>query len=330
MAVYTAIDDPEAYFQTKLYTGNAGTLAITLDGDTDMQPDLVWGKGRAVATPNALFDSVRGATKYLEADRTVAEATVANSLTSFDSDGFTLGADTSTVINYSQLMVAWCWKESATAGFDIVTYTGTGSARTVSHSLSAVPHFLMVKKRNATGGWSTGHHSLGWTHEVQLQSTDAVGASTPAFNDTNPTSSVFTLGSGANGNSDTNTFVGYVFTGKQGFSKFGSYEGNGNADGTFIYTGFRPAMVIIKASSGYAGNWNIVDNKRLGYNSASSRLYPNTTATDDAGDYMDLLSNGFKPLISGNDLNGSGNTYIYMAFAEAPFVNSKGIPCNAR
>ena len=326
---YTTINNPELYFQSVVWTGNGSTQDITLPGSADMALDMVWLKSRTNVDWHDLTDKVRGVTKSLYPSETDAEGTIADAVTAFNSDGFSLG-DNDQVNKNSQNYIGWCWKESAAAGFDIVTYTGTGSARTVSHSLSAVPHFLTVKKRDGTGGWSTGHHSLAWTNEVQLQSSDAAGASTPAFNDTDPTSSVFTLGSGANGNCDTDAFVGYVWSEKQGYSKFSSFVGNGADDGTFCFTGHRPAMVFLK---GTASNreWIIFDAKRDPSNPIDGNHNINTADTENTGTArIDFLSNGFKLRDAANNYNADGETYIYASFAEQPFVNSNGVPNNAR
>ena len=352
MSYTNGLDNPELYFQTKLYTGNAGTLAVTLDGDTDMQPDLVWGKGRAVATPNALFDSVRGATKYLEADRNVAEATVANSLTSFDSDGFTLGADTSTVINYSQLMVAWCWKAggsassntdgsitssvsaNTTAGFSIVKYTGAGvgTTTTIGHGLGGVPEMYIVKSLDSVGNWQTYHHKMSSAPEtdyIQLDTTEAVADYT-FWGDTAPTSTVFTVKDGNDVNESGEEFIAYCFRSIKGYSKFGSYTGGSDP---FVYLGFKPAFVMFKNASA-TENWRIVDNKRDVDNPVVQHLYPNLSAAEGSGasynDFVDFLSNGFKIRSGSGEIDGSGNTIIYMAFSEAPFVSSSGVPNNAR
>jgi len=347
MAAYTTIDNPELYMQVKLYTGN-GTddTAITLDGDENMQPDLVWLKRRDNAGRNRLFDSVRGATKWLRVDDTDAEGTAADSLKSFDSDGFTLGADSASgginVNINNETMVAWCWKESADSGMDIVSYTGNGSTRTISHSLSAVPHLMIQKKLSGSAAWTVYHHKMASDPETDylyLSSTAAVADYNLHWNDTAPTSSVFTLGTDTSINGDGSTNIMYLFTGKQGFSKFGSYTGNGNADGPYIYTGFRPAWVMIKRTDSTNG-WFIMDDQRVGFNSATTNsatlgnveLNANTSRSEAEGNtnMMDILSNGFKCRQSGSDSNTSGGTYIYMAFAKAPFVNSNGVPCNAR
>jgi len=338
MAVYTTIDNPELYFQVKAYTGtDASPQAFTLDGDENMQPDLVWIKNRGYANKNVLFDSVRGVNKSLTSDSTAAEVDQNSDggyVSAFGSDGFTLteGSSSDNDTNDDRYTyVAWCWKESATAGFDIVIRTGNGSAGTVSHNLSAVPRFIMTKCRSAVEQWIVQHGSLGATKHLILDSTAAESTAGNRWNDTTPTTSVYSIGTDADVNGNTETFVDYVFAEKQGFSKFGSYTGNGNANGTFIYTGFRPAWVMIKSSSS-TESWVIFDNKREGYNPQNDFLRADTTGVEaNTTADIDLLSNGFKNTSagSGHD-NDSGQTYIYAAFAEAPFVNSNGVPCNAR
>ena len=256
---YTTIDNPELYFQVKLYTGTGSSHAITLDGDENMQPDMVWWKERGSSDYHTIVDSVRGVTKRIFTNATDAEDTQAESLKSFDSDGFTMGTN-SGANQSSQTYVAWCWKESADAGFDIVSWTGNGSSQNISHSLSAVPHFMITKNRSATGDWSTYHKFGGGTKTFYLSNSDAIGTTISPWNNTDPTSSVFTVGGGAYTNGSGNSIIGYLWTEKQGYSKFGSYSGNGDADGAFVYTGFRPAFVLLKNSSGTL-NWNMQDNK---------------------------------------------------------------------
>ena len=338
MAVYTQIDNPELFFQCKIYTGN-GTddTSITLDGSENMQPDLVWLKRRDNAGRHRLFDSVRTATKWLRADDTDAEGTAADSLKSFDSDGFTLGADSASgginVNINTETMAAWCWKESATAGFDIVSYTGNATNRTISHSLSAVPAMMIFKNRADSTNWVVYHHkntSAPETDYLYLSTTAATADYADHFNDTAPTSSVFTVGTDNGVNDNTDAHIAYLFAEKQGFSKFGSYTGNGNTDGPMIWTGFRPAFLMVKKSSG-TGNWVMSDNKRSVFNRVQNTLYANVADAElTDGVYFDLLSNGFKIKDASSANNTSGGTYIYMAFAEAPFVNSNGVPCNAR
>ena len=341
MADYTAIDDPSAYFKVQLYTGTGSggsDRQITFDDtDTDMQPDLVWIKNRDSSQEHVLVDSVRGATKDLDSSETTAEATTSTRVGSFLSDGFQLGSGSlqNRVNGSSHKMVAWCWKESATAGFDIVSYTGNGTDDTdISHNLSAVPKMIVVKNRDAADAWQIYHGantSAPETDYMVLDTTAATADAADRWSDEAPTSSVFTLGDGAEVNTDTENYIAYCFAEKQGFSKFGSYTGNGNADGTFIYTGFKPAFVMVKISSS-TENWYIYDNKRDPFNYLYDALRPNLSNAEisDWAVGFDFLSNGFKARSSDGAINPSGATYIYMAFAEAPFVNSNGVPCNAR
>ncbi len=334
MAAYTAIDDPEAYFQVKTYTGDSGTAtAHTFDGTNDMQPDLVWIKGRNSAENNVVIDSVRGGDTRVYTDGAHAEGTN-DMINSFDSDGFTL--NNSSFVNYNTYTyVARCWKESATSGFDIVTYTGNETARTIAHSLSAVPHCMLFKNREGVTNWIMYHHSLGNTYGMVLNEAEDLDDQAHYFNDTTPTSSVFTVGDGAqtNGDADGASTIAYLWSEKQGFSKFGTYEGTNNADGTFVFTGFTPAFVMVKnVDEGSGPKWVIQDTKRspsLGGNPAEARLKPNDNTAEEADSDIDLLSNGFKIRSTGSYTNDA-QTYIYVAFAEAPFVNSNGVPCNAR
>ena len=351
---YTTIDNPELYFQTKLYTGNASTNAITLDGSENMQPDFVWCKNRASAKYHGLYDSVRGTgtSKSLTSNSTEAEGANANfiNLTSFDSDGFTLGATSSTnQINTSgENHVAWNWKAGGTAssnsngsitssvsagstqGFSIVSYTGTGSIATVGHGLGVAPTVLIVKKRSQSAHWGIGSkHIDNWT-DYLVFGTFAQQDDANFWNDTAPTSTVFSIGSSGNVNTSSETHIAYCFAPIKGFSKFGSYTGNGNADGSYIHLGFRPAFVLIKVTS-TTNDWEIHDNKRGSSNVINAILQPNLTdAESTSGREIDFLSNGFKLRNSNSQNNLSGGTFIYMAFAESPFVNSNGVPNNAK
>ena len=332
---YTSIDNPELYFQVELWTGTGSENARTLDGDENMQPDFVWIKRRSTSDSHTLYDSVRGVTDYLISNATDAEATNAQTLKSFDSDGFTLGT-ANEVNKSSDTFVAWCWKESADAGFDIVTYTGNGSARTISHSLSAVPKYYVVKQRNSTGGWivyHVGNTSSPETDYLRGDKTDST-VDDAIFNDTAPTSSVFSVGTNAPVNGSDDTYVTYLFAEKQGYSKFGSYTGNGSTDGPMIYLGFRPAMFIIKRTNA-TEQWEIVDNKRNTVNPVNDMLVPNgtdaeTAATTSNRIYCDFLSNGVKMRSTASSANEDGGEFIFLAFAEAPFVNSNGVPVQAR
>ena len=332
---YTTIDDPEAYFQVKTYTGDgAGSLALTLDGDTDMQPDLVWIKNRDSTENHALVDAVRGVGKQLLVNTNAREYANANSVSAFNSDGFTVG-DLSDTNGSGNALVAWCWKESAVSGMDIIGYEGNATNRTISHSLSAVPHFIIIKNRDSTGAsgehWLVYHKSIDNTHGLLLNETAAKSDDATYFQDTDPTSSVFSIGTSDRANKNTEDNISYAWSEKQGFSKFGSYVGNGNANGTFVFTGMRPAYIMIKNASA-SGNWELFDTKRSTYNLMHSTLYADTSGTEytGTGNQIDILSNGFKIRANDTNTNGGDNTHIYAAFAEAPLVNSEGAPANAR
>jgi hypothetical protein len=343
MAAYTTIDDPEAYFQTVLYTGNgADGNAITLPGDTAMQPDFVWIKERSTTNEYRLYDDVRGVNAALHSSTTGGETAAAayGQFESFDSDGFTVGQGTGDPGNGAgtnqdgATIVAWCWKESATAGFDIVSYTGNATNRTISHSLSAVPKFIIVKNRTDTSNvlvYHGGNTSAPATDGLYMNTTDATDDDAGFFNDTDPTSSVFSVGTNNNANGNTDAMIAYLFAEKQGFSKFGSWIGNGNADGPFLFCGFRPAMIIGK-NTARTEDWFILDAKRDTFNPVDERLQPNSSGAESTVTTLgiDFCANGFKLRGATNQYNASGETMIFMAFAEAPLVNSKGVPCNAR
>jgi len=343
MAAYTTIDDPEAYFQTVLYTsdnngGSPSTKAITLDADTDLQPDLVWIKSRTEVDGHSMYDSVRGVTKELRSDTNDAEATSATSLTAFGSDGFTVGTDDRVRRDgATDKYVAWCWKESVTAGFDIVSYTGNDTARTIAHSLSAVPKVIMPKSRSDAYEWRlyhAGNTSAPETDFIVLNENYATTDQANAWNDTAPTSSVFSLGTGETPNNDGTTYITYLWAEKQGFSKFGSYTGNGSTTSNFIHLGFKPAWLMIKNTAS-TQPWLVFNNKSFPFNGPVRYSHPNNSDAEGGYDgsfydYIDLLSNGFCLTDNSAYINSSGVNYIYMAFAEAPFVNSNGVPCNAR
>ena len=267
-------------------------------------------------------------------DGTDAEGTVAQALTALGSDGFTVGTDSGINVN-TGTHVAWCWKESADAGFDIVSYAGDAVAgRNISHSLGAVPHVMFVKNRTNAIKWAVYHHkntSAPETDHLQLNDNVATSDDDSTWDDTAPTSSVFRVKSSTSTNGSSANYIAYLWTEKQGFSKFGGYTGNGSADGTYVYTGFRPAFVLFK---GLASNreWILADNKRDPINEVDAVLYGNTTDLEGDSDMVDFLSNGFKHIHASGPgtINTSGETYIYMAYAEQPFVNSNGVPGNAR
>ena len=329
---YTAIDDPSAYFKVQLHTGDgtaigAGGQAVVFDDtDTDMSPDLVWIKSRNDVHPGEVYDTVRGVTKRIYTTDADAETTNAEGLNTFGSDGFTVGSQDHVNEN-TKLFVSYNWLESTTSGLDVVGYTGTGSARTVSHGLGVKPDMISIKRLDAGGTWHAYHQAITADAVIEPDTQVALKDNANFMNDTEPTTSVFTVNVYDEVNASSGDFIAHCFAPKQGFSKMGSYEGNGNADGQFIYTGFRPAFVQLKSVDS-TSDWFTFDNKRLGYNVDNNPMLTNASAAVATTDMIDILSNGFKIRIA-TDPNVA-ETYIYAAFAEAPFVNSNGVPCNAR
>ena len=342
---YTTIDKSSLHFNTKLYTGNAGTQTITGVG---FQPDWTWIKNRGAGEHHVLTDAVRGANKQINTNRDNAELSLTTQLTAFTSDGFSVGAGAE-VNGNGNGMASWNWKANGqgssntdgsinttytsantTSGVSISAYTGAGSTATVGHGLGVVPQVIIIKCTSNVGNWQFYHEDLGNNKKLLLNTTSAE-ISSGYMNSTSPTSSVFTVIDDADVGTSGYTYIAYCFAEKTGFSKFGSYTGNGNADGAFIYTGFKPAFVLIK-DSGRAESWYIFDNRRLGYNGAMADLIPNTTAAESSSSatLLDLVSNGFKLRGTTDHLNGSGQNFIYMAFAEAPLVGSNNVPANAR
>jgi hypothetical protein len=328
---YTTIDNPELYFQCKLWTGNDGSNALTLDGDENMQPDLVWLTPRNKTDNKRIQDSVRGAGKMLPSNSSGAEESLSE-FVSFDTDGFTLNTSDGGYNSSSYNYVAWCWKESADAGFDIVSFTGNATNRTISHSLSAVPDMVIVKNRSDSVSWKVWHNALAGTKYLEIDTNGAEATGATVWNSTTPTSSVFSVGTANSTNGSSDNIIAYCFAEKQGFSKFAKYTGNGNADGPFCYCGFRPAFVMVKRADS-AREWMIWDNKRDTYNPTKAVLHPDNTAVEDSStsyEMIDVLSTGFKLRQSDVDTNASGGTYIFYAVAEAPLVNSKSVPCNGK
>jgi hypothetical protein len=342
---YTTIDKSSLHFNTVQWTGNASTNAITGVG---FRPDWIWGKSHTSGYSHQLYDVVRGATYSLKTNGYTAQETLSTGLTSFDSDGFTLGSNTN--INASgHTVTGWNWKAgnsqgssntdgsinttytsvNTTAGFSISTYTGTGSNATIGHGLGAVPSVVIVKRYATQGDWIGYFKALGNTKNARFNTTDAADTNSTVWNSTTPTSSVFSVGTFGETNSSGGTFVAYCFAEKTGFSKFGSYTGNGNADGAFIYTGFKPAWIMQKRTDS-ANNWNIYDVKRNTFNIVDKYLYADDNSAEITTSAIDVVSNGFKCRNSSTFLNTSGGTYIYMAFAKAPLVGSNNIPCTAR
>jgi len=344
MSYTNGLDKPTDYFNTKLYTGTGSSQSITGVG---FQPDWVWLKGRSVAYGHTLFDVIRGATKRIESHSTNAESTLSTGLTSFDSDGFTLGSSAAVNQN-TDTFASWNWlaggtassntdgsitssvSANTTAGFSIVSYTGNATVSTIGHGLGVAPKVVIVKNRSNIHDWRMYHTSLGATHDIYLSSTGAKVDTTTTWNDTEPTSSVFTVGTANGTNQNGDSLIAYCFAEKKGYSKFGSYTGNGSTDGTFVYTGFKPALVIGK-STGRGEDWFMFDSTRSPTNVVDNYLAPNTSYAESSTlTTFDFLSNGFKLRTSGSYSNFSGDTLIYMAFASNPFVTSTGIPTCAR
>jgi len=330
MAVYTTIDDPTVYFRVKLFAGNGGTQSITFDEtDTNMQPDLVWIKNREHANHHVFFDAVRGTSKVFYGNLTNAEATVTG-VTAFDSNGFTLGNDSDTNRS-SNSHIAWCWKESAVSGMDIVSFTGNGSARTISHNLSAVPEWILIKKRSGTDAGAVYVGANGNTNGLLLSETNA-NDDELYWNDTTPTSSVFTVGTLSNVNTNTETYIAYLFAPKQGYSSFGTYLGNGNdPDGPYIHLGFSASVIIIKRTDS-ADDWKVHTKKVEVHNplNQSVKINSNVAEATETDHEIDFLSNGFKLRENNSAFNADGGGYLYMAWADSTFVNSNGVPNNAQ
>ena len=342
------INKPGLHFNTNLYTGNNSNTAHTGIG---FQPDFVWLKVRNASGAHYLFDAVRGANKDINSNDDSAEYTATQNLMSFDSDGYTVGTSNSVNTN-GETMVGWNWKANGagsantdgsitstvsantTAGFSIVSYTGNGSTnQTIGHGLGAIPDFIIVKQRNTSRNWPTYTKALG-NGVAFLDVTDAWnggGSYQNYWYVSGMTTSTFGISNNNNTNASSGTFIAYCFAEKKGYSKFGSYTGNGNADGTFVYTGMKPSFILLKMSSG-TGSWNIFDNKRDTFNPTSKRLVPNLSnaEADTSTQAIDFLSNGFKLKSNNTDQNGSGSTYIYMAFAENPIVGSNNVAAVAR
>ena len=340
---YTTINKSTDYFNTKLYTGN-GTDNHAITG-VGFQPDFIWVKARSSAKEHRLQNAVSGITNHMRSNATNAES--AGSVKTADSDGFTLGTGASWNEN-STTFASWNWlangagssntdgsinstvSANTTAGFSIVSYTGTGSVATVGHGLGVAPNIVIVKQRTVAGNhWVMYNSALpSANYFLYLDSTDAQQTATNFFNDTAPTSSVFTIGTDAQTNGNTNNLIAYCFAEKTGYSKFGTYTGNGSSDGTFVFLGFKPAFVIAKKTNS-TGNWVIVDNKRDGYNGANDTLQANVTDVESGGNRFDIYSNGFKARSTSSYSNSTGDTFIYMAFGQS-LVSSNNVPCTAR
>ena len=359
MAAYTTIDDPDAQFQTVIYTGNGSAdHAITLPGDTDMSPNLVWIKNRDATDQHCMFDTTRGATKLIGSNTNAAQTTDGDTLDSFTSDGFQVDADVKVNTN-TEKYVAWCWNATGstasntdgtnitstvdantTSGISIVSWTGDNSgSSTVGHGLGKVAEVVITKNLADAQPMHMKHKDMAANSMCDMDGTAAqssrAGSTNGGLADLSGTTTFGFIAGGAgvpanNGASDA--MIAYVFNSVQGFSKMGKYTGNGAAAGPFVYLGFRPAWIIIKRIDDSA-NWAMYDNKRSPSNVVDDALVADDTVAeyaDNSGMAMDYTAQGFKIRGTNSFFNTSGSTYIYMAFAEAPLVNSEGVPCNAR
>ena len=350
---YTTIDDPSAYFQVALHS-SANTATITNDGNSNLQPDLIWSKARGAAHNHGLYDSTRGVTKFLNSNTTSAEGTASAGydLISFDTDGFSTGNNQFNTICGGTTYVAWQWKANggttvsntdgditstvqvnSDAGFSIVTDSPPNStARSIGHGLGVAPQVVIRRARNRVENWRVFHSAAGSTGALMLDDNSAYNSNSVLF--TGVTSTTFGVGTDFSVNGGFN-YVSYCFAEKQGYSKFGKYVGNGiGANGPFVYTGFKPAFVLIKVTS-HVESWLMFDSSRKPFNTDNNvnSIYADSANAEYTGaSYanVNLLSNGFKVLLTNVGINQSGASYIYMAFAENPFTTSTGVPTTAR
>jgi hypothetical protein len=351
---YTTIDDPSAHFQTLLYTGNSSTQSVTFSGNSDLQPDFVWTKCRSNASDNFLHDTNRGVHKNIHTNTNETETDNSNGLTAFNSDGFSMGNVGGMNFN-NQTYVGWGWKANGattttisaggdigretvsqvntTAGFNICTYTGSGSQTSFGHSLGAVPHWIMIKNRDQNDDWFVWHQDLNNNQGLEINTQSGIGTTNGYMGNEAPTSTFVGLGDGSDTNASGEKYVAYLFSEKQGYSKFSSYIGNANANGPYVYTGFKPAWLMLRNVTN-GEDWLIWDVERdeinaLG-NPMTGRLKANDTIAEVNGNDIDFLANGFKIRTDSGYANQSGAVILYFAFAENPFVSSEGVPTTAR
>ena len=357
---YTTIDDPSAHFQVTIYTGNGGSQDITNSGNSDLQPDMLWIKQRSSdgsVSSHVIKDSTRGVTKEIYPNAANAEGT-SSLIDELLTDGFSINNTANEHYNYDGgLYVSYQWKANGgttvsvsasgsgasqvlasthqantTSGFSIVRFTGVEANATVTHGLGAVPEMILFKNIISSNNWIVYHKGMGNDDGAYLNLTNAEVDNVAFFNDTTPTTSVFSVGTNDKTNDDgSNSMIAYCFTSIQGYSKFGSYTGNGNADGPFVYTGFKPRWIVWKMISS-SGDWDLYDTARDTYNLSIKEIPANETNDESSADVLavDILSNGFKLRTSNANGNADAGTYIYAAFAEQPFVTSGGVPCTAR
>ena len=347
---YTTINKSTSYFNTKLYTGDGGTN--NAQTGVGFRPDWIWFKRRSGSGNHFTADVVRGTYadgyKLLVPNDQDAEADYTY-IKSLDSDGFTLGSNNNNVNGNAETYVAWNWlaggsqgssntdgsinttytSVNTTSGLSICKWSGTGSAGTIGHGLGAVPKMIIAKRTSATRNWPVYHHNIGNDKKIYANDTQGESSSTN-WNSTTPTSSVFSVGSADDINGSGSTYVAYVFAEKPGFSKFGKYTGNGNGNGSFVYTGFRPEFLLIKNYTSGTGDPSIIyDTKRVGYNPNNNVLEGANANAEASSDRIDILSNGFKLRYNWTPINKSGDTYIYMAFGQT-LVGSNNVPATAR
>ena len=345
---YTTINKSTENFNTVTYTGNGlGTRAVTGVG---FQPDLVWIKGRSVAEHHNLYDAIRGATKPIYTNLNYAEATVANSLKSFGGDGFTI-SDNAYIGQNNATYASWNWKanggttvtnndgattsyvsHNSTSQFSIIKYTGTGSNTNIGHGLNGTPDCFITKGYSGATDWHLWNNSFTVNQRIKINSNGVISSNTSIF-PALPDATKIYLGGGGDVNQSGIEYICYAWKNVNGFSKFGSYKGNGSTDGAFIYTGFKPAFVIRKKTNAN-GNWIMQDSKRPSsqpFNEKRGEISGNTTSAETSSQYyiIDFLSNGFKCRTADSEVNGTGGEYIYMAFASAPLVGSNNVPCTA-
>jgi hypothetical protein len=342
---FSTINKSSSFMNTKLYTGTGSSNAITGVG---FQPDMTWIKERDATGDHFVCDAIRGVTKYIIPNSYIAGGTNANTLTAFGADGFTVGSDGWTN-NNTDTYASWNWKANGagsantdgsisstvsvntTSGFSIVKYTGTATIGTIGHGLGVAPKMVIVKVYDQAYSWYVHHASMGATKVMNLEST-ATESTSSTYNDTAPTSSVFSVYAGSQTNNSGSNFIAYCFADVAGYSKFSSYVGNGNTsspvDGTFVYTGFKPSWLLVKRSDS-TGAWMLIDNKRLGYNDDNRDFKINDNIAERDVDQADILSNGFKVRTTSSDWNTSGGTYIYMAFGQ-PIISNSGVCATAR
>jgi hypothetical protein len=351
---YTTINKSSEHFNTKLYTGNGSSLAVDTGIDLTANGALCIAKNRNASNKDWYWvDTVRGANKTIHSNGTGSEQNYTTGITGFNNNGFQVGSATQTN-GSGNLLIGYNWKAGTSvtgsantdgditstitantiSGFSIVKYTGTGSNATVGHGLGAVPKMIMTKNlQQGNEGWQVYHETQGNTKKCALNETGGFATDATAWNSTTPTNNVFYIGTNWGGNGNGHPMIAYCFAEKQGFSKFGSYSGNGNVDGNFIYTGFKPAFFMQKRTDN-AGNWAIFDNKRANpFNEITACFEPNTANVEQNNtgyNDVDFLSNGIKIREDNGDLNTNGGSYIYMAFAEAPLVGTNGVTAKAR